>query len=76
MDDTELRNLFPNFIPDTKEWERWKIIRDTLLQQEIESDKRNTENEKILNREVAFEERQLRAEVEYWKDKNYRLGDR
>jgi len=31
-------------------------------------------SDKILYREAAFEEERLRGEVEYWKDKNYRLG--
>ena len=32
------------------------------------------ESEKMLNREVAFEEQRLHDEVEYWKGKYYRLG--
>jgi hypothetical protein len=35
---------------------------------------RDIESERIINREAAYEERSLRAEVEYWKDKDYRLG--
>ncbi|HUV46157.1 MAG TPA: hypothetical protein VMW45_03710 [Dehalococcoidia bacterium] len=37
-------------------------------------EQRFVESEKILNREAAFEEQRLHAEVEYWKGKNYRLG--
>jgi len=35
---------------------------------------RQIESESFLNREAAFEEERLRGEVEYWKDKNYKLG--
>ena len=34
------------------------------------------ESEKLLNRDAAFEERRLHDEVEYWKGKNYMLGQR
>ena len=33
---------------------------------------KDIENERALNREAAHEERRLNAEVQYWKDKNYR----
>ncbi len=35
---------------------------------------RQVDSEKMLNREATYEEKRLRGEVEYWKDKNYRLG--
>jgi hypothetical protein len=37
-------------------------------------DQREIDAERIMNREAAFEERRLMAEVQYWKDKNYELG--
>ena len=39
-----------------------------------QQEQRWIESEKMLNREAAFEEQRLYAEVEYWKNKNYRLG--
>ena len=43
--------------------------------EEIErQEQRYADSEKILNREAAFEEQRLHDEVEYWKNKNYRLG--
>ena len=32
------------------------------------------DSEKMLNREAAFDEAQLRDEVQYWKDRTYELG--
>ena len=40
----------------------------------MEQERKWVESEKTLNREAAFEERRLYDEVEYWKGKNYRLG--
>jgi len=34
---------------------------------------RQMDNEKILIREAAFDEAQLRDEVEYWKQKDYQI---
>ena len=43
--------------------------------EEIErQEQRWVESEKINNREAAFEEQRLHDEVEYWKGKNYQLG--
>ncbi len=39
-------------------------------------DARDTDNERILSREAAFEEERFRNEVKYWKGKNYELGGR
>ena len=40
----------------------------------VEQERKWVESERILNREAAFEEQRLHAEVEYWKSKDYRLG--
>lgn len=68
---SDIISIILEALPELAKEARYKSLEDCQT-----CNQRQLESERMLNREVAFDERILRDEIQDWKDRYYELGGR